>query len=517
MPGPRGNSSSSGASRDCDGDGWFLVQAMDGAEGYVKAARLYASPDGVKASCLRRTGLHSRPCEDSTKLSAVVRGDVVNVLKRLSGGRVRRRRSRSRSRTPPRHRHDRRDRDSHRNRAASKSRTPPRHRYDRRDRDSHRNRAASKSRTPPRHRYGRDDKDGAQCETRRDSYRDSFRHHHREEQDNCVLRRRPEDQRPQAHHRRSSGPMSEQDPNLPLKDDDPRRGEKPDPRRKGMNTASFDPASTLVRPGMRIRLGPQSRQYPRPLSHDDVVMAPDLFCEADDHTIYYKLVEEIRSLQDKNAAAEWEPWHEGCHLITKNPDRSPTYQKILDRMCEYFKVQRGSAGTRFNWYRDGTDWKPLHHDSAAFNAGRAKRQNITIGVSFGAERELCFKHARDGTLMYFPQTNGMVFSFGRDVNILWKHGINALAPDKQTGQGRISIILWGWCELCYDEPGSPPMVQNGSSLPGDRNPTTLCRDFMYGNCKYGARCRFVHPQGSTQGYDQRGPQARPIPMMVRAP
>lgn len=40
------------------------------------------------------------------------------------------------------------------------------------------------------------------------------------------------------------------------------------------------------------------------------------------------------------------------------------------------------------------------------------------------------------------KTNGMMFSFGRDVNIKWKHGVNALHVDEQDGKGRVSIILW---------------------------------------------------------------------------
>ena len=38
----------------------------------------------------------------------------------------------------------------------------------------------------------------------------------------------------------------------------------------------------------------------------------------------------------------------------------------------------------------------------------------------------------------------MMFTFGRDVNIRMKHGINALCPDDQDGKGGVSIILWGW-------------------------------------------------------------------------
>jgi hypothetical protein len=171
---------------------------------------------------------------------------------------------------------------------------------------------------------------------------------------------------------------------------------------------------------------------------------------------------------------------------------------VQDKIAAYFGIEQKSVGTRFNWYRDSSDWKPFHHDSAAFNAQRARNQNITVGVSFGATRELAFLHAKNGTKVlclfsvsllssyffffflcllplssfsslsssayvflfvpfvlpltisslsisvvfhlqlilckhiqmfiqvYFPQTNGMMFSFGRDTNILWKHGVNAL-------------------------------------------------------------------------------------------
>ena len=61
---------------------------------------------------------------------------------------------------------------------------------------------------------------------------------------------------------------------------------------------------------------------------------------------------------------------------------------------------------RFNWYRDSSDWKPFHNDSAAYNPQRAKQQNITVGVSFGAERELSFLHGTNASRVYFPQCNG---------------------------------------------------------------------------------------------------------------
>lgn len=101
--------------------------------------------------------------------------------------------------------------------------------------------------------------------------------------------------------------------------------------------------------------------------------------------------------------------------------------------------------------------------SAAFNQQRAKNQNATIGVSFGSTRELAFLHAKDPSMkLYFPQTNGMLFYFGRDVNIKWKHGVNAIPETEQDGKGRISIILWGWVEDTVDEANSPPMLTNDS-------------------------------------------------------
>jgi len=129
-------------------------------------------------------------------------------------------------------------------------------------------------------------------------------------------------------------------------------------------------------------------------------------------------------------------------------------------MCDYFKIDPKNAGTRFNWYRDSSDWKPFHNDSAAYNPGRAKLQNVTVGISFGAERELAFLDDKNGTRLYFPQSNGMLFHFGRDVNIHWKHGVNALPKEEQTGKGRISIILWGLVENCIEEKGSPGLLTN---------------------------------------------------------
>jgi len=180
---------------------------------------------------------------------------------------------------------------------------------------------------------------------------------------------------------------------------------------KGMNTESFDPASTYDRPSMRVLIGSNKvEEYPGRIKHDDVVMVPNFFCEDNDWELYYKLVEEMREAQDKGEKqSEWISWHEGAHLISKNPKGSPAYLEIQNRIAKYFGIEQKSVGTRFNWYRDSSDWKPFHHDSAAFNPQRAKNQNITVGVSFGATRELAFLHAQSREKVALPHCNHCPF------------------------------------------------------------------------------------------------------------
>mmetsp|Transcript_117605 Transcript_117605/g.183739 ORF Transcript_117605/g.183739 Transcript_117605/m.183739 type:complete len:636 (+) Transcript_117605:32-1939(+) len=234
---------------------------------------------------------------------------------------------------------------------------------------------------------------------------------------------------------------------------------------EAQDCAPFNPTTMQVRPSMRIITVPMAAcgKYGKPVKHDDVIIVPDFFNEADGWDMYYQMIKEMRESQAQGTnKAEWISWHEGAHLLSQNPTGSPTYHKVLAKMREYFAVPEKDTGTRFNWYVDGSDWKPFHHDSAAFNPVRAKTQNCTIGVSFGCCRELGFRHAKSEQLVYFPQTNGMLFYFGQDTNIRWQHGVNALPQDEQDGKGRISVILWGNCTLAVDEPGSPPMLSDES-------------------------------------------------------
>ncbi len=283
-----------------------------------------------------------------------------------------------------------------------------------------------------RDRYGGDrgDQDRGVRQNNRDRSRSRDRerdrndhHHHRQDH-----RRRHDHDRPDRpgprdihgrdnhnhnHHNNNAFPYykvvnAPPDEQLGNINDDPRGNDptkritkKASSRGNGRNTESFDPASTLVRPDLRICMGSNSiEQYNKPLKHDDVVMVPELFGAEDNWDTYYKLVNEVRELQkkekenansgnNKNHKSDWIPWHEGAHLIAKDVTGSPTYQEIIDKLCKYFHIDTNKdVGTRFNWYRDSSDWKPFHHDSAAFNPRRAKNQNITIGGEYGNKKQM---------------------------------------------------------------------------------------------------------------------------------
>jgi hypothetical protein len=127
--------------------------------------------------------------------------------------------------------------------------------------------------------------------------------------------------------------MENLDPNLPKILDDPRvlnpsdKGKAQKKRGAGRNTESFDPKSTLVRPSMRVIVGPNRPVLNKEISHDDVIIVPEFFCKEDDWAIYYKLIEEMREAQQSksNRGAEWISWHEGAHLISKNPNSCKTF------------------------------------------------------------------------------------------------------------------------------------------------------------------------------------------------
>ena len=143
------------------------------------------------------------------------------------------------------------------------------------------------------------------------------------------------------------------------------------------------------------------------------------------------------------------PWHgnkeiDGTHWILNDrascKNNGIYFNKIVNRIAEYFNMD--VHATRYNLYERGDEWKPYHFDAAAIDPQKARVQNITIGVSFGAERAISFQHAKNGTRIDFTLQNSLCYAFGSKINTSWRHGV---PPKKDELNGRISIICWGFC------------------------------------------------------------------------
>ena len=247
------------------------------------------------------------------------------------------------------------------------------------------------------------------------------------------------------------------------------------------------------------------------------------------------------------------------HLIVNDKDNrwqqaqsrgeAPMYTAIHRRIEEFFEMQ--IQGKRYNHYRDLTNWKPFHHDAAGLdkdastsgnNNGRGRKergggggrppmcetQNMTVGVSFGESRQAAFEWAggrekkndfpmhllsppvnaghHSNVVLSLTVSDGSTYTFGRDVNLLWKHGILAEKPpsiiSSRSGsevgssinveEGRISIIAWGWVDQ-YEELngyldesspwGTAVVTQRSHSGGRDNRSNCRTRDDRYNNQK----------------------------------
>ena len=213
------------------------------------------------------------------------------------------------------------------------------------------------------------------------------------------------------------------------------------------NTETFIPSYQPR--DMTVCIGnPKNSTYNKMISTRDVIYVPDLFSDVNDY--YDKLLEEIgiATLSGVEEKGVWKLWHGDSHLIADDhlnwKNKCPTFNHIIKRLTEYFGMD--VKATRFNWYRDSSEWKPYHHDAAAVDASKAMKQNFTVGVSFGLTRDAAFEHAKTKTTVEFPLTDGSVYCFSKDVNIEWRHGIPQIPPEQYSEKGRISIIAWGWVD-----------------------------------------------------------------------
>ncbi|EPY33237.1 hypothetical protein STCU_02391 [Strigomonas culicis] len=186
----------------------------------------------------------------------------------------------------------------------------------------------------------------------------------------------------------------------------------------------------------------------------NTVYMRNFVCAETDFTLYDQMKAELihstgASMSGEGGLIEWSK-----HQVFDNPtDISPTFNLIIDMLAEYFDVD--VYATRLNYYRDGSQWKPQHHDSHAYG-GRAEREDFTVGITLGSNRKLVFIHEASKREFNFPQTNGDCFAFTGEVNRLFTHGVPRVhAPIGD----RFSIIAWGRRRSLNERNGGVPNTQ----------------------------------------------------------
>jgi hypothetical protein len=220
------------------------------------------------------------------------------------------------------------------------------------------------------------------------------------------------------------------------------------------NTESFEPMTKPVDLRITYDLGSKDDKFSTPLTARDVVLVPNLFSDFKKGELYAKLMDELDNCGIPREEL-LKMWHgnnkiDGTHLIVDDhsswKDKCPTFDLVTNRLKEFFSLD--IKATRFNWYKDTSQWKPFHFDAAAVKPHIAAIQNFTVGISFGATRDAAFEHAKTKTVVSVPQPDGCVYAFSKDTNVIWRHGILQDVPVRQ--EGRISVIAWGWVDDMAD-------------------------------------------------------------------
>lgn len=216
------------------------------------------------------------------------------------------------------------------------------------------------------------------------------------------------------------------------------------------NTEIFTPS--YEKSHMNIMIGDKKQDfYGKAIKTNDVILVNQFLNQNTPNEFYDKLLKEVEE-SDINDKKLWKLWHGNTHFIIDDhldwKKKVPTFQFIIEKIEKYFRCKVQS--TRFNFYKNSYNWKPFHHDAAAIKPHIAEKQNITIALSLGMTRHAAFEFNDNKCVISMPLEDNSIYAFARDVNILWKHGIPQVHPDQYKYEGRISIILWGWCDQFED-------------------------------------------------------------------
>ena len=123
---------------------------------------------------------------------------------------------------------------------------------------------------------------------------------------------------------------------------------------------------------MRVVVSTGLKKCNLKLTTRDIVLVPHIYSDVPD--IYSKLLSEIKE-SGVNEDKLWKLWHNDSHLIADDKrenwkEKCPTFTMVIERIRDYFGMD--IKATRFNWYRDCSEWKPFHHDAAAVKPDKAK-------------------------------------------------------------------------------------------------------------------------------------------------
>lgn len=224
--------------------------------------------------------------------------------------------------------------------------------------------------------------------------------------------------------------------------------------KKGRNTECWEPRTEPVDMRILVDNGTWIDKMSTQVSPRDVLVVPNLFADFEPGELYRKLVDEV-SKSGIHPDQLFKLWHgndkiEGTHYIADDKthwkDACPTFQMIIERIRDFFGMR--IEATRFNWYKDTSQWKPFHHDASGVNPDKAAIQNFTVALSLGATRDAAFEHATTKTTVSLPQSDGAIYCFAKDTNIIWRHGI--LKEQQTRDIGRVSVICWGWIDNMAD-------------------------------------------------------------------
>jgi len=148
-----------------------------------------------------------------------------------------------------------------------------------------------------------------------------------------------------------------------------------------------------------------------------------------------------------SARIKWSiPGLNGCGLLDGEivqdlrGEELPAFSFVLRSLAD--SVDAEMLSWWVNIYEEGNVGLGFHHDHQSNNKGLrwGRVFDVTAGASFGACRELTFRHAATGREFSFPQANGDIFAFDTQTDLEFLHGIY---QQKELCGPRISVIMVG--------------------------------------------------------------------------